>query len=256
MTSPTGSDPVGAPGVREMSPDRSTDNRPQRIVTPLLGAAAFLLFYLAVSPVVSRLQGGPMPLPGAPQDQVYAYLTTSTGASIATGVLQGLSALGLALVIASPILQITRTGDRVAPGRRALLATIGAVAVIAMLVTVGLSIALGVMAPTATPQTLFTMRNVAFIAGGVVHVVALGLFVGLLSQLPGWPRPVTIFGAVAAILAVLSIASTVWFYASILLPVGRLLCMLWLVVAASLLVQRRHGLPMHRHHTRDEGGNR
>lgn len=75
-------------------------------------------------------------------------------------------------------------------------------------------------------------------------MVALGLFVGLLSLLPGWPRSVTILGVVAAILAVLSIASTVWFYASILLPVGRLLCMLWLVLAGILLLRRRQPLPI------------
>lgn len=242
MTAPSGSDPVGSRGVREMSPDLNSDVRQHRIVTSLLGAGVFLLFYLAVGPVTSRLQSGPMPLPGAPQDQVYAYLTSSAGASIATGVLQGLSVLGLVLVIASPILRVTPTGGSIASARRASIATIGGVAVIAMLVTVGLSIAMGVMAPTAAPETLVTMRNVVFISGGVVHVVALGLFVGLLSLLPGWPRSVTILGVVAAILAVLSIASTVWFYASILLPVGRLLCMLWLVLAGILLLRRRQPL--------------
>jgi hypothetical protein len=66
MAAPTGSDPGGARGVREMSRDARTDNRQQRILTPLLDAAAFLLFYLAVSPVASRLQSGPMPLHNSP----------------------------------------------------------------------------------------------------------------------------------------------------------------------------------------------
>ena len=43
---------------------------------------------------------------------------------------------------------------------------------------------------------------------------------------------------IVAILAVLSITSTLWFYASILLPVGRLLCVAWLVVAASLFLSQ------------------
>ncbi|MGH8964360.1 MAG: hypothetical protein ACRDXB_03385, partial [Actinomycetes bacterium] len=39
------------------------------------------------------------------------------------------------------------------------------------------------------------------------------------------------FGAVAAVCAVLSIASLVLYPASILLPVGRVLCMLWTITA-------------------------
>lgn len=92
---------------------------------------------------------------------------------------------------------------------------------------------------TATADTLVTARNVTFIAGGVVHVVALGLFVGFLSQLPGWTRPVRVFGLIAAIPAVLSIASTMWFYASVLLPAGRLLCMVWLVVGGISVLRGR-----------------
>jgi hypothetical protein len=60
-----------------------------------------------------------------------------------------------------------------------------------------------------------------------------GLVRGAAVPISAWPRPVTAFGMIAAILAMLSIASTVWFYASILLPVGRQLCTLCLVVAGS-----------------------
>jgi hypothetical protein len=235
MTARTGSDFTDSRAIRDAGPA----NRNSRIVTPLLGALTFLLLYLAVSPVTARLQSGPMPLPGVPDDQVYAYLTTSIGASIATGILQGLSILGLAVVIASPITRVIRIDNPMPSPRRALLVAIGVVAVAAMSVTVGLSLAMGAMAPTASPNTLITMRETAFIAGGVVHVLALGLFVGLLSRLPGWTRPVAIFGLIAAIPAVFSIASTVWFYASILLPVGRLLCMAWLVAAGISLVRGR-----------------
>lgn len=59
--------------------------------------------------------------------------------------------------------------------RRSLLVAIGVIAVAAMLVAVGLSITLGVVAPTASPDALITMRDSALVAGGV-DVVALGLF--------------------------------------------------------------------------------
>lgn len=116
------------------------------MVTPLIGAAAFLVFYLGVGPVMSRLQSGPMPLPGAPKDQVYAYLTSNPAASIATGILQGLSIIGLMILLASPVLRVTWNGDQASSARRSLLLAIGAVAAAGMLVAVGLSIAAGVTA--------------------------------------------------------------------------------------------------------------
>ena len=116
-------------------------------------------------------------------------------------------------------------------------ATVGWIAVVAMLVAVALSITVGVTASTAAPDLLVALWNAAFIAGGVVHVVALGLFVGLASRFPGWSRPIALFGLAAAVPAVLSVASTLWFYASVLLPVGRLLCMAWLIVAGISLLR-------------------
>lgn len=213
-------------------------------ILPLVGAAAFLLFYLAVSPVAGPLQGRSIPLPGAPQDQVYAYLVSSTGASFATGVLQGLSVLGLAVVLVSPVRKVDRDEPTSRP--RVVATVAGGIAVLAMLITVTLSIVLGVSASTASPGTLVALRNAAFIAGGVVHVVALGVFVLLVSRAPRWSRSVRVFGLVAAIPAILSVASTLWFYASVLLPVGRLLCMAWLVIAAISLPRpdrRRRMIP-------------
>jgi len=47
---------------------------------------------------------------------------------------------------------------------------------------------------------------------------------------------------VAGVPAVLSVLSLLWFYASVLLPLGRLLCMTWLVVAAVSLLRGRSEL--------------
>lgn len=204
-----------------------------RVVSPLIGALIFLGLYLSVIPASSPLQSGPMPLPGAPEADVFAYLAGSPGALLVTAVLQGLSVCGLALVLAGPF-------GRVGAGAVRVLATAaGAVAVAAMLVTVGLSITLSVNAAGWGPASAVVLRDAAFIAGGVVHVVSLGLFVVLVSRLPGWSRPVRVLALVAGIPAVLSVVSTVAFYASVLLPVGRSLCMVWLVVAAVSVLRGR-----------------
>jgi hypothetical protein len=72
-----------------------------------------------------------------------------------------------------------------------------------------------------------------------VHVAVLGLFVAAVARRPGWTRPVAVFGLVAAAPAMLSPVSTVWFPASVLLPIGRLLCMAWAVAAGVSLLRGR-----------------
>jgi hypothetical protein len=49
------------------------------------------------------------------------------------------------------------------------------------------------------------------------------------------------FGAVAAVLAMLSIASIVLYPASLLLPVGRLLCMVWAIAARIVMSRATRG---------------
>lgn len=203
----------------------------RRPVAPLLGAVAFLLCYLAVDFATGAVQNGDMPLPNDPADAIYAYLRDNTTASLLTGILQALSVLGLAVVVAGPVAAIGT--------RRSVVRILGATAVAAMLVSAGLSIALGLTATTASQDTVLAMREVNFFTGGVVHIVALGLFVFLATRAAAWTRPVRVMGWVAGVPAVLSILSVVFFYASPLLPLGRLLCMVCLIVAAVSLARGR-----------------
>ncbi|GAA1659463.1 hypothetical protein GCM10009830_00530 [Glycomyces endophyticus] len=200
-----------------------------RTTAPLLGAIAFLACYLAVDVAAGAVATGTMPLPGDSPDAVYDYLRANTTASILTGVLQGLSVLGLAVVVAGPA---TRVG-----GRRRAAAAIGAVAVAAMLLSAGLSITTGLVAPSASADTVVALLNAGFYAGGAAHVVALGLFVLVLTGGDAWTRPVRVTGRIAGVPAVLSVLSLLWFYASPLLPVGRLLCMVALVVVGASLAR-------------------
>jgi hypothetical protein len=88
-----------------------------------------------------------------------------------------------------------------------------------------------------------TLRDLNFLIGGTLHVAALGVFVGAGSiaasrarTLPGWiPR----LGIAAAVLSILSPTSLLWFPASILIPLGRLLAFVWIVAVSIVLMRGR-----------------
>ena len=69
-------------------------------------------------------------------------------------------------------------------------------------------------------------------------MLALGIFVVLASRIPGFGKAVRVFAYVAAVPALLSVVSLVWFNGSVFILLGRLLCMTWTVVAA-VSVSRR-----------------
>lgn len=208
-----------------------------RRLSPLIGALAFLLCYLAVSPIAGAFSVGELPLPGSPPSQVHHYLAANTVPSLLTGLLQGLSGLGLAVVVGGPL-----TSEFVAPARRAWLGGLGRMAgwlaVAAILTSAAMSIVLALIATTADTELVSGIRNVSFYSGGVTHVVALGVFVLAIVASGGLNRSVRVVAWVAGSLAVLSLLSTVIYYASLFLPLGRLACMVALVVAGVSIARR------------------
>jgi hypothetical protein len=76
----------------------------------------------------------------------------------------------------------------------------------------------------------------------VVNVVTLGVFVVGAALLLGRERlfgaPTRWFGFVAGGIAVLSVLSLAMYYASIALPVGRVLSMVWTIVAGVVIIRR------------------
>ncbi|MCW3840517.1 hypothetical protein ONA70_10460 [Micromonospora yasonensis] len=211
----------------------------RRVVVPLVGAATFLLAYLTVNIATRVLSSDAMPLPGVPKAEVYEYFRTNTSSSLAIGVLQGLSVLGLAVVVAGRLTGAGSDGISAGSRRRRWALAAGIVAVLSMALSALLSVVLGIVAPGGSVDTVVTLRDLSFVLGGVVHVVALGVFVWLVSRARGWTRPVRVFGVAAAVPAMLSVVSAVWFYGSVLLPVGRLLCMAWVVAAGISLLRGR-----------------
>jgi hypothetical protein len=222
----------------EMSAPELTETSRSRVLTPLPGAIAFLVLYLAVDVAASAVGNGDRPMPGASADAVYEYIRANTTGSILTGVLQALSVLGLLVVVAGPATRVG-SGTTTEGVRRRASVAFGVVAVGAMLVSAAVSITMGLLAPSASVGTVTTLRNIGFYTGGAVHIVALGLFVLLVSRADGWTRPVRVMGWVAGVPAIMSIFSVFVFYASPLLPVGRLLCMVCLVVAGVSLARGR-----------------
>jgi hypothetical protein len=193
----------------------------------IIGAAVFLVAYLAVSFAGSALSDRSLPLPGASAADVAAYYSANPAAAVAAAVLQAVSVFGFA-VFARAAGRLTGTA---------------VVSVLAMLVSCALTVALTIVAASASPATVQVLRWGSFYAGGVANVVTLGLFVFAAAKAFGRAElvgsPTRWFGYVAGASAMLSVLSLVFYYASAFLPVGRVLCMVWTVVAAVVVARSR-----------------
>ncbi|MEU8633007.1 hypothetical protein AB0C38_12620 [Amycolatopsis sp. NPDC048633] len=192
----------------------------------ITGAAVFLVAYLAVS-FTGGLSDRSLPLPGAPAADVAAYYAANPAAAVTVAALQAVSVLGFA-VFARAVRRFTG---------------IAVVSVLAMLVSCALTVALTVVAASASFETIEVLRQGSFYTGGVANVATLGLFVFVAAKALGRAglagSPTRWFGYVAGTLAMLSVLSLVFYYASAFLPVGRVLCMVWTVVAAVVASRTR-----------------
>ncbi|MEV7039640.1 hypothetical protein [Amycolatopsis sp. NPDC051061] len=202
----------------------------------ITGAAVFLLAYLTVTFAGTALGDRSLPLPDASAADVAAYYSASPAAALVVAGLQVLSVLGFAVFARS----VSRRPAMV----------VAAVSVLAMLVSSALTVVLTIVAGSASLETVQALRLGSFYAGGVVNVVTLGVFVVIAAKgLAG--APTRWFGYAAGGLATLSVLSLAFYYASVLLPVGRVLSMVWTVIAAIVLARSgRTGLPS------ADGGNR
>lgn len=221
--------------TRPTSPDATPiAARPLATVVAPIG---FLGIYLAAGPVSDALADRPMPLPTAPATATAAYLAANPAAVTAQAAMQVLSVACFAVFVTALAPLLRRGGDRAA----ARLPLLGYVSVAAMVLSSLLAVAAALLAGTSQADTVDLLRQASFYCGGVVNVVTLGGFVYgaalLLGRTGRLAKPTRGFGYVAGVLAVASVASVVFYYASILLPVGRVLCMLWTVVAGLRLAR-------------------
>lgn len=211
----------------------------------VLSAAAlgFVVFYVLVDVVSSPLATSALPLPNDPASKTRDWYATNQLAAVTAGVLQLLSVSCLAAF-----------GGVLASGRRVRALAFAAAGMMA--VSCVSSWILAAVAPTASVPTVATLRSVSFIAGGTAHVFLLGAFVLTASLMPGFGKPMRVFAIVAAVVAVVSLSSLVWFNGSAFILLGRLLCMAWVVSAAVRVVwvSRRSGGRRGALHTTPPGG--
>lgn len=217
-----------------------TVSRRQRDFRALSGVlfAAFFIVSLVLGGV---LASAPLPMPDAPAAEVVRYYNDSRTAVIVGGILQALSAVSLFVFAACVAAFVRRMAveARALPG---LTSGGGTLAAAFLLLSVLLSWVLALTAAGGELALVSTLRNLNFLAGGVAHVASLGLFVGACSvavlRAKALPRWISWLGILAATLSLLSLASLVWFPATFLLPLGRLLGFVWSVAVSIILIRR------------------
>lgn len=216
------------------APTTTRVTRPSALIAAPLG---FLIAYLVVSPVSDALADRPLPLPGTGPSEVAAYFAANPAAVAASALLQVASVACLAVFIAAlaPVL-------RGAGPEGARVPLLGYVAVAAIVVSSLLAGAAAVVASRSAGVT-YVLREASFYAGGVAHVVTLGAFVLGAALILGRRELIGVAsrwsGYVAGALAMLSIVSLGVYYASVLLPVGRVLSMVATVAIGVALVRGR-----------------
>ncbi len=201
----------------------------------VLAPAGFLAAYLAVGPVSGALADRELPLPGTSPAVVAEYFAANPAAVGATAALQVVSVLCFAVFVAG-----------IAPALRAAGATwvpvAGYLSVAAMVVSSALAVTLAVLVPSLDEGMVEVLRQGSFYAGGLANVVLLGVFVigsaHVLGQASLFGAPTRWFGMVAGGLAVLALLSLGIYYANAFLPVGRVLSMVWTIVAGIVVYRR------------------
>lgn len=200
-------------------------------------STALLLAGLALSAAL----GGTVPSPYAGAAEITDYFAGRPEAALAAGVLAFASAVPLAIYAATASARLRQLGVT-APG--ATIALAGGVLAAGALAFSGLFLWVlsrpGVAVSTPVVRAL---HDLAFVTGGVAHVVFLGLLLAGVA-VPGLilgllPRPLAWAGLVIAAVAGLSTLSLLAPALSVLLPLARFPALAWLIAAGFLLPLRR-----------------
>lgn len=203
-----------------------------------LSGVLFVVYFIVGLIVGGVLADSPYPMPDVPATQTARFYGDNATAILIGVVFQIFSAVAL-FVFVGCVAAVTRreAGEKGALPR--LIRGIGALAAVLLLASALFSGALVLVAGGGDPSTVGALRDGSFLTGGVAHVVFLGLFAGAASVVAAktrtLPRWVARLGIVAAVASVLSLASLVWFPATFLIPLGRLLSFAWCVAAGLVL---------------------
>jgi hypothetical protein len=217
---------------------RQTDGGPPLGILAVVSGALFL-GGIALS---TALAGGhAFPSPFADSARNAAYFHQHQNAVRVSGLLQFAASVPLAIYAATASARLRNLGIR-APG--ATIALVGGALAATMLALSGLvTWVLSRPEVLIEPAAARAVQDLAFAAGGVGHVVFLGLLVagiavpGLLAGL--LPRPVALIGLVIAAVAEVSTLTLLVAGAAVLLPIARFTALAWLIAAGFLLPRRR-----------------
>ncbi|MBA3793279.1 MAG: hypothetical protein H0X19_03975 [Rubrobacter sp.] len=199
-----------------------------------LSGVLFVALSVTGAVLAGLLAPVPYPYPGAPPAEIVRYFAEGRAAVLAAGLLQVLAAISLLafVVFARRTVISGAAGVHATVG---LSAGAGVLAASLLFLTAILMLALALPATAEAPALAGALHYVVFVAGGPAHVASLGLFVGGVSlaasrQSTGTlPRWIAWEGIVAATLSLACLFSFLWFPASVLIPIGRLLCFVWIV---------------------------
>ena len=205
-----------------------------------LSGVLFAAFFIASLVLGGVLASTSLPMPGAPAAEVARYYNDSRIAVLIASSLQAVSSVSLIVFVALVAAFVRRpTGERGVLPQMVLGG--GLLAAAFLLLSVCLSVALVPVAAGGNLGLIDTLRELNFLAGGPVHIPLLGLFVGAASiavlRAKALPRWISWIGISAATLSLLSLTSLLWFPATLLLPLGRLLAFVWSVAVSLVLVR-------------------
>jgi hypothetical protein len=212
-----------------------------------LGGALFAAFFIAGDFLRGALAAGPLPMPGAPVEEVVRYFTESSAAALAVASVQVLSALSL-LVFVAPVATLVRRVSGEARALTGLTSGGGVLSAVLLLVCALLGFALVPVAAGGNLALVEILRQANFLTGGTLHVASLGLFVGATSiaarRAKALPRWISWLGLAQATVAILSLASLFVYYASAFILFGRMLGFVWCISVGIVLALGRQRGPV------------
>ena len=205
-------------------------------------AIVFTVLFVAGLAVSTAIAGGhTYPSPFSDASVVQGYFERHPGAVLATGFFQFGAAIPLAIYAATVSVRLRHLGVQ-APG--ATIAQVGGVLAAAFLALSGLiGWVLSRPEVVADPGLVRGLHDLGFAAGGVGHVVPLGLLVAGVA-VPGWlarllPRWLALVGLAIAVVAELSTLALLVPQLSVLLPIARFTALAWLVAVGFRLPHTR-----------------
>jgi hypothetical protein len=186
---------------------------------------------------VGVVLGGMMPLPYGSAADVVAYVRSEPVAVQVMATAVFASSVPLLIYVAAAATRLRRLGAAVPAVTVALTAGTLAAGALGLTALLGWTLSRSdVAADAALARAIYLL---VFLVGGPGHIVALGLLVGGMA-LPSLtlrllPRPLAWAGLAIAALCEVATLVLAWTPLGVILPIARVLALLWLVVAGALL---------------------